>query len=90
MSSINESLIQPVPAVSSVERQKLTSRELMATAESKKEKFVEQPSAVTIEDSDPDVVLVDYEENDPDNPLNWSSARKWLILLAISWMGFVR
>jgi hypothetical protein len=46
--------------------------------------------AVPIGDGNPDVVLVDYEENDPENPLNWSPTRKWLMVLAISWMGFVR
>ena len=90
MSSIDKSLIHPVPAISSVEPQKASAREPMAAVGSENEKFTEQPSEIVIEDSVPDVVLVDYEENDPENPLNWSSMRKWLILLAISWMGFVR
>ena len=90
MSSIDETLIHSVPALSLVEPQKLSGKEPMAAAGSENEKFAEQPSGIPIEDSDPDVVLVDYEENDPENPLNWSSTRKWLVLLAISWMGFVR
>lgn len=90
MSSIDEALIHPVPALSSVEPQKLSGKEPIAAAGSEHEKFAEQPSEFPIEDSDPEVVLVDYEENDSENPLNWSSTRKWLIVLAISWMGFVR
>lgn len=69
----------------------------MAAEGSENEKFTEQSlesstgdSDVAIEVSDPDVVLVDFEENDPKNPLNWSSTHKWLIVFAISWMGFVR
>ena len=90
MSSINDAHINPVPACSSVEPQKLPAKEPMPAAGSEDEKLAEQPLGVPTEDSDPDVVLVDYEENDPENPLNWSSTRKWLIILAISWMGFVR
>lgn len=90
MSSIDEALLHPVPALSLVEPQKLSAKEPMATTGSENEKFAQQPSGIPIEDSDPDVVLVGYEENDPENTLNWSSTRKWLILLAISWMGFVR
>lgn len=86
MSSIDEALIHPVPALSSVEPQKLSGKEPPMG----NEKLTQQPSGIPIEDSDPDLVLVDYEENDPENPLNWSSTRKWLTLLAISWMGFVR
>jgi hypothetical protein len=37
-----------------------------------------------------DVVLVDYDMDDPENPMTWSAQRKWLIVFAISWMGFVR
>ena len=62
----------------------------MAAAGSENEKFAEQPFENAIVASDPDVVLVDYEENDPKNPLNWSQMQKWLIVFAISWMGFVR
>jgi len=62
----------------------------MAAAGSENEKFAEQPLENAIGDSDPDVVLVDYEENDPKNPLNWSPMQKRLIVFAISWMGFVR
>ena len=90
MSSIDEALIHPVPALFSVEPQKLSGKEPVAAAGRENEKFDEQPSGIPIEDGDPDVVLVDYEENDPENPLNWSSTRKWLTVLAISWMGFVR
>ena len=62
----------------------------MAAAESENEKVAEQSLENAIGDSDPDVVLVDYEENDPKNPLNWSPMHKWLIVFVISWMGFVR
>jgi hypothetical protein len=90
LSSIDEALTHPVPILSSVEPQKLSGKEPIAAAGSKNEKPAEQPLENPIGDSNPDVVLVDYEENDPDNPLNWSPMQKWLIVFAISWMGFVR
>ena len=62
----------------------------MAVAGSENEKIAEQLLEIPIGDSNPDVVLVDYEENDPENPLNWSPMHKWLIVFVISWMGFVR
>ncbi|KAK3316095.1 major facilitator superfamily domain-containing protein [Apodospora peruviana] len=37
--------------------------------------------------NDPSVILVDYEEKDPANSLNWSPKRKWLMVLAISLDG---
>ena len=90
MSSIDGALTHPVPILSSVEPQKLSGKESMAEAGGENEKFAEQPLEITIGDGNPDVVLVDYEENDPENPLNWSPMQKWLIVFAISWMGFVR
>jgi hypothetical protein len=90
MSSIDGALIHPVPILSSVEPHKLPGKAPMAAAGSEDEKFAEQPLDTPLGDSDPDVVLVDYEENDPENPLNWSPTHKWLIVFAISWMGFVR
>ena len=75
----------PPPIVSSLEP-------IMAAAGSENEKFVQKPlgSSIAGDSNSPDVVLVDYEENDPENPLNWSPMHKWLIVIAISWMGFVR
>ncbi|EEP82155.1 predicted protein [Uncinocarpus reesii 1704] len=61
----------------------------MATARSKDEKVAKQPLENTTEVGDSSVVLVDFEENDPENPLNWSPMHKWLIVFVISWMGFV-
>ena len=90
MSFIDEALTRPVPIPSSIEPQKLSDNEPMAAAGSENEKSAEQPLEIAIGDSNPDVVLVDYEENDPENPLNWSSMQKWLIVFAISWVGFVR
>lgn len=49
----------------------MSGKELMAAAGSENEKFAKQPLENVIGDSDPDVVLVDYEEDDPKNPLNW-------------------
>jgi hypothetical protein len=55
------------------------------------EKVFEQQSLQPVtSDLSSNVVLVDYEDNDSDNPLNWTKSRKWLIVLAVSWMGFVR
>ncbi|KAL8829371.1 MAG: hypothetical protein Q9191_002058 [Dirinaria sp. TL-2023a] len=61
----------------------------MAAVGSENDEFAEQLLENAIGDSDPDVVVVDYEENDPKNPLNWSQMQKWLIVFAVSWMGFV-
>lgn len=62
------------------------------------EKLAQQPleNAIAVRDSgsdpasDQDVVIVDFEENDPENPLNWSPMHKWMIVFVVSWMGFVR
>ncbi|KUJ15313.1 MFS general substrate transporter [Mollisia scopiformis] len=96
MSSIDNALIHPVPLLSSIEPQTLSGKESVAGSGSENEKFAQQPLESSIGDSNPDVVpvdsdvvLVDYEENDPENPLNWSPTRKWLMVFAISWMGFV-
>ncbi|TGO81235.1 hypothetical protein BPOR_1256g00020 [Botrytis porri] len=65
-----------VPILALVEPQKLPSNGPNPASGSKNEKFAEQPLEVPITDSNSDTVLVDYEENDPENPLNWSSTRK--------------
>lgn len=90
MSLVDEALVHPVPILSSLEPPKSSGTELTAVTQSDNEKSAEQPLEILIQDGDSDVILVDYEENDPANPLNWSPMRKWLILLAIAWMGFVR
>lgn len=90
MSLVDEALVHPVPILSSLKPPKSSGTEPTAVARSDNEKSAEQPLEIPIRDGDSDVVLVDYEENDPANPLNWSPMRKWLILLAIAWMGFVR
>jgi hypothetical protein len=90
MSSLNETLIQPTPNSSLVGQQELSSKKSTVMMDNEKEDFVEQRYEVSTTESDPDVVLVDFDENDPENPLNWSSMHKWLIIFAISWMGFVR
>jgi hypothetical protein len=28
--------------------------------------------------------LVDFEENDPENPLNWATWRKWVIIILVA------
>ncbi|OQD99560.1 hypothetical protein PENSOL_c006G00089 [Penicillium solitum] len=89
MPFIDEALTHPVHILSSVEPQKVSGKEPLAAAGSENEDFAEQPLENAIGDSDPDVVLVDFEENDPGNPLNWSPMQKWLIVFVISWMGFV-
>jgi MFS family permease len=62
----------------------------VTAAESENERTAEMPLEYAIGEGDSDVVLVDFEENDPENPLNWSSTHKWLIVFVVSWMGFVR
>ncbi|KGO62045.1 Major facilitator superfamily domain, general substrate transporter [Penicillium expansum] len=89
MSYIDETLTHSVPILSSIEQQNLSGKEPIAAVGSQNEKFVEQPLVIPVGDSNLDFVLVNYEENDPENPLNWSSMKKWLIVFAISWMGFV-
>ena len=87
MSYIDEALTHQFPVLSSVESRILSDKGLPATGEDNK--LAEQPLE-NAEDSDQDFVLVDFEENDPQNPLNWSQTQKWSIVFAISWMGFVR
>lgn len=88
MSYIDEALTHPVPILSSVESQILSDKELQATT-GEDNKVAEQPLE-NADDSDQDFILVDFEEDDPHNPLNWSQTQKWSIVFAISWMGFVR
>lgn len=68
----------------------MSSVELGALTGAGIEKMAVQRTFDVIESDDTDVILVDYEGKDPDNPLNWTPLRKWSIALAISWMGFVR
>lgn len=89
MSFIDEALAHPVHILSSVEPQKVSGKAPLA-AGSENKNSADQPLENAIGDSDPDVVLVDFEENDSENPLNWSPMQKWLIVFAVSWMGFVR
>lgn len=51
----------------------------MAAVGSENEKLAEQPWEIPIEDSGVDVVLVDYEESDPETPLNWSPTHNYLV-----------
>ena len=90
MSFIDGAATHPVPILSSLDLQKVPGKEPVAAAGSENEKTAEQLLENAIGDSDPDVVLLDFEENDPENPLNWSSMHKWLIVFVVSWMGFVR
>jgi hypothetical protein len=90
MSFIDGAVTHPVPILSSLDPQKASGKESVAASGSEDEKTAEQPLENTIGDGDPDVVLVDFEENDPENPLNWSSMHKWMIVFVVSWMGFVR
>lgn len=81
---IDEALTHPVHLLSSVELQEVSGKDLLAAAGSKNDYFAEKPLENDSGDSDPDVVLVDFEENDPENPLNWLPTQKWLILFVIS------
>ncbi|RAL07669.1 MFS general substrate transporter [Aspergillus homomorphus CBS 101889] len=89
MSFIDEAVTHPVPLLSAIEPRTLSGKESIAAAGRENEKLAEQPLENVIEDSDPDFVIVDFEENDPQNPLNWSPMHKWLIVIVVSWMGFV-
>jgi hypothetical protein len=68
----------------------MSGTEQKAAQGTKLEKSAEEPLQSSTVDGDQNIILVDYEENDPENPLNWSQTRKWLTVFAISWMGFVR
>ncbi|KAF9699553.1 hypothetical protein EKO04_002693 [Ascochyta lentis] len=89
MSPIEESPIHRIRDYSPVEPHTLSGKKPGSVVGNENGKAVEQSLGTSIKESDPDVVLVDYEENDPENPLNWSPMQKWLIVFAISWMGFV-
>lgn len=43
------------------------------------EKRAEMAAHEAQEAADGDVIWVEFEENDPENPFNWSKARKWTI-----------
>lgn len=90
MSFIDGATTHPVPILSSLEQQKQPDKEHVTAAESENERTAEITLEYAIGEGDSDVVLVDFEENDPENPLNWSSTHKWLIVFVVSWMGFVR
>lgn len=90
MSYIDETINHHVPVLSSVEQRAPSTTGSVAAAGGDNEKAVDRLGVATDRDSSPDVVLVDFEDNDPDNPVNWSPVHKWLIVFAISWMGFVR
>jgi hypothetical protein len=51
---------------------------------------MDQRTPLLTSDRNSEIILVDYDADDPENPMTWSSNRKWMIVLAISWMGFVR
>lgn len=68
----------------------MSGKEPLAAAGSESENFAEQPLENVTGDRDPDVVLVNFEENNKESPLNWSPIQKWLIVFVISWVGFVR
>ncbi|GKZ31776.1 hypothetical protein AbraIFM66950_000625 [Aspergillus brasiliensis] len=96
MSFIDETINHPVPILSSFEPQHVSGKEPINASENENEKQktpneqpLENANASTSEDSDPDVILVDFDENDPENPVNWSAVHKWLIVIVVSWMGFV-
>lgn len=89
MSFIDGATTHPVPLLSSLEQQ-LPDKEHVTAAECENERAGELPLGHAIGEGDSDVILVDFEENDPQNPLNWSSTHKWLIVFVVSWMGFVR
>lgn len=90
MSFVDGVATYPVPILSTLEQQKLPDKDYVTIAESENKKSAETTLAHNIREGDPDVILVDFEENDPENPLNWSSTHKWLIVFVVSWMGFVR
>lgn len=49
------------------------------------------PPITSIEDRETsDTIVVDFEDNDPENPYNWSRGRKWSIVSAVSLMSLVR
>ncbi|OOQ89350.1 bicyclomycin resistance protein [Penicillium brasilianum] len=89
MSFIDGVTTHPVPILSILEQQKLPDKEHVIAAESENERTAEMPLEYAIGETVSDVVLVDFEDNDPENPLNWSSMHKWLIVFVVSWMGFV-
>lgn len=90
MSYIDEAVNHPIPMLSSAKQRAPSSTKTITAAGSDNEKAVDRLGGDTDRDTSPDVVLVDFEDNDPDNPVNWSPVHKWLIVFAISWMGFVR
>lgn len=90
MSYLGQPRIHTVPDLTSLNLQTMSGKEPMAAAGIEAEKSAGEPLQSSNGDSDQNVILVDYEENDLEDPLNWSPMQKWLTVFAISWMGFVR
>ena len=92
MSFLNESATHAVPNSTQVELESQTESHKwpLSAGGSEDEKITQHRSRNAIIRSNSEVVLVDFEENDPANPVNWSPTHKWSIVFVISWMGFVR
>ncbi|KAM3451176.1 hypothetical protein MY3296_005548 [Beauveria thailandica] len=90
MASIETALVTPLPVTRSFEKLDMSpDRPAVAAASADDKPPLQQELEVASGDSNLDVILVDFEDNDPKNPLNWSRTHKWLIVFVISWMGFV-
>lgn len=87
--AIEKTVTRPVSLKPSVPSQNSFLPNAMASSGSEKGMPTQQRLESSPDDSNPNIVTVDYEENDLANPVNWSSTRKWLMIFAISWMGFV-
>ncbi|KAH8674244.1 bicyclomycin resistance protein [Xylariales sp. PMI_506] len=74
MSAINDALVCAAPdIVSPLGPPRLVDLEPRTAVIGENEKITEQALEIPIGESDPDAILVDYEENDPENPLNCTS-----------------
>lgn len=68
MSFIDEFTTHPIPILSTLEQQKLPDKEHVTAAESENDRIAEMLLEFAMGEGDSDVVLVDFEENDPENP----------------------
>ena len=70
-------------SLEALERQSLSGAPTVRKHTLLTEKPAITPSEVQVENED-SRNLVDFEENDPDDPLNWSKWRKWITVALVS------
>ena len=72
--------------------EKDTQVEEMATQPLSKEEFGDASLTCAVGHTKPDDLdpnIIDFDQNDPDDPQNWSSRYKWSITMLLALMAFI-